>query len=149
MPDALLTPPAAALDAVLARHPVVLFDGVCSLCNAAVDFIVRHDPERRFKLASLQSEVGQALLMRYGLSEDPSDSIVLVEDGRAYLRSTAALRIAAGLDGALPLLQGFLAIPPALRDAVYRYIAQNRYRWFGKRETCRLPTAAERARFLG
>ena len=139
----------AALDAVLAQHPVVLFDGVCNLCNDAVDFVVRHDPERRFKLASLQSDAGQALLARYGLAEDPPDSIVLVERGRVYLRSTAALRIAAGLDGALPLLQAFLAVPPRLRDAVYRYIAENRYRWFGKRETCRLPTPEERARFLG
>ena len=139
----------AALDAILARHPVVLFDGVCTLCSAAVDFIVRHDPERRFKLASLQSDVGRALLARYGLADDPPDSIVLVERGRVYLRSTAALRIAAGLDGALPVLQSFLAIPAALRDAVYRVVAQNRYRWFGKRETCRLPKPDERARFLG
>ena len=139
----------SALDAVLAQHPVVLFDGVCNLCNGAVDFIVRHDPDRRFKLASLQSDVGQALLERYGLAEDPPDSIVLVEDGRAYLRSTAALRVAAGLDGALPLLQAFLALPPRIRDAAYRYVAENRYRWFGTRETCRLPTPDERARFLG
>ena len=142
-------PSTAALDAILARHAVVLFDGVCTLCNHSVDYVVRHDPARRFKLASLQSDVGQALLARYGLADDPPDSIVLIDGGRAYLRSTAALRIAAGLDGALPLLQALLAIPPALRDAVYRYVAQNRYRWFGKRETCRLPTPEERARFLG
>ena len=145
------SPPAApaALDAILGRHSVILFDGICTLCNTSVDFVVRHDPERRFKLASLQSEVGQALLARYGLLEETPDSIVLVERGRVYLRSTAALRIAAGLDGALPLLQAFLAIPPALRDTVYDYVAQNRYRWFGTRETCRLPTPDERARFLG
>jgi predicted DCC family thiol-disulfide oxidoreductase YuxK len=142
-------PSAAALDAVLARHAIVLFDGVCTLCNHSVDFVVRHDPARHFKLASLQSEVGQALLARYGLAHDTPDSIVLIEDGRAYVRSTAALKIAAKLDGALPLLQAFLAIPPALRDAVYDYVARNRYRWFGKRETCRLPTLEERARFLG
>ncbi|MEO1076220.1 MAG: thiol-disulfide oxidoreductase DCC family protein [Bacteroidota bacterium] len=144
----------AVLDpATLAEHPVILFDGVCNLCNASVNFVLDRDRARVFRMAALQSDVGQALLARHGYTgatpaTTAPDSIALVENGQLYFRSAAALRIAARLGGGWPLLQGFLAVPAPLRDLVYDWIARNRYRWFGKQDTCRLPTPDERARFL-
>lgn len=128
---------------------VVLFDGVCNLCNGSVQFIVRHDPAGRFRFASLQSEAGQALLLRHGM--DPADlfSVVLVEGGRAYSRSDAALRIAGGLPGAWKAAGALRAVPRPLRDLVYGWVARNRYRWFGKQDACMIPTPELRARFLG
>ncbi|MEM6646032.1 MAG: thiol-disulfide oxidoreductase DCC family protein [Bacteroidota bacterium] len=129
-------------------HAVVLFDGVCNLCNTSVNYIFDHDPNGYFKVASLQSDEAQALLAHYALPADYLDSLVLIEDGEVYVRSTAALRIARRLDGAVRLLTIFLAIPAPLRDVVYGWIARNRYRWFGKRDTCRLPTPELQERFL-
>ena len=128
---------------------VVLFDGVCNLCNGAVDFIVRHDRYNRFMFASLQSEAGQELLKHYQLPTHQFDSMVLIKEGKLYQRSTAALEIAGELPGALRLLAVFKAVPAPVRDAVYNFIAQNRYRFFGEKETCRLPSPEERTRFLG
>jgi predicted DCC family thiol-disulfide oxidoreductase YuxK len=128
---------------------VVLFDGVCNLCNGSVQFIVRHDPAGRFRFASLQSEAGQALLRRHGL--DPADlfSVILVEGGRAYARSDAALRIAWGLSGPVRAAGVLRVVPRPLRDAVYGWVARNRYRWCGRREACMIPTPELRSRFLG
>lgn len=128
---------------------VVLFDGVCNLCNGSVQFIVRHDPAGRFRFASLQSEAGQALLRRHGLDPDDLFSVILVEGGRAYARSDAALRIARGLSGPLKAAGALRVVPRPLRDAVYGWVARNRYRWFGRREACMIPTPELRARFLG
>ena len=129
-------------------HPVVLFDGVCNLCNRAVDFVIGRDPERVFRFVSLQSGVGGELLARYEIDPNESDSVVLIEEGRAYVESTAALRIVRRLGKLWPIIYGLILVPQPLRDAAYRAIASRRYRWFGKRETCRLPTPQERARFL-
>jgi predicted DCC family thiol-disulfide oxidoreductase YuxK len=128
-------------------HPVVLFDGVCNLCNRSVQTILRHDRQARFRFASLQSPVGERLRDELGIDRKV-DSVLLVEDGRWYKESDAALRIARGLGGAWKLLGIFRLIPRPLRDAAYRLIARNRYRWFGKRETCWLPTPELRGRFL-
>ena len=128
------------------EHPVVLFDGVCNLCNASINFLIDRDPDAHFRFAPLQSDVGQALVGRCGLEGE--DSIVLVEDGRCYVRSTAALQIARRMSGAWPLLGALLVVPAPLRDVVYRLVAKNRYRWFGKQDTCRLPTPDLRSRFL-
>lgn len=127
----------------------MLFDGVCNLCNGSVQFIVRHDPAGRFRFASLQSEAGQALLRRHGM--DPGDlfSVILVEDGRVYSRSDAALRIARGLSGGWRAAGALRVVPRPLRDLVYGWVARNRYRWFGKQEACMIPTPELRARFLG
>jgi predicted DCC family thiol-disulfide oxidoreductase YuxK len=129
--------------------PVVLFDGVCNLCNGSVQFIVRHDPAGRFRFASLQSEAGRALLRRHGMDTEELSSVVLVEGGRAYSRSDAALRIAGGLGGAWKAAGALRAVPRPLRDLVYEWVARNRYRWFGKQEACMIPTPELRARFLG
>ena len=129
---------------------LVLFDGVCNFCNASVHFIVDRDPARRFRFAALQSAAGAAALRAQGRAPaagDP-DSIVLIEGGRVYERSAAALRIARHLRFPWPLLYAFVVVPRPLRDLVYRLIARNRYRWFGRTEECRVPTPALRERFL-
>jgi predicted DCC family thiol-disulfide oxidoreductase YuxK len=129
--------------------PVVLFDGVCNLCNGSVRFVVRHDRRGRFRFASLQSEAGQALLRRHGL--DPADlfSVVLVDGGRVTTRSDAALDVARGLGGAWRAAGLLRAVPRPVRDRVYDWVARNRYRWFGRRDACMLPSPELRARFLG
>ena len=130
-------------------NPIVLFDGVCNLCNGSVQFIIGRDPVGHFRFASLQSPVGQELQTRLGIDPQALDSVILVEGDRWYKESDAALRIARGMKGAWKLLAVFRLIPRPLRDAAYRLIARNRYRWFGKQETCWLPTPELRGRFLG
>jgi predicted DCC family thiol-disulfide oxidoreductase YuxK len=130
-------------------HPIVLFDGVCNLCNGSVQFILKRDPQARFRFASLQSEAGRKLMAEHGLDPDALSSVVVIEDGQAWKESSAGLRIARHLPGAWKLLRVFKVIPRPLRDAVYRLIARNRYRWFGKTEACWLPTPELKARFLG
>lgn len=129
--------------------PLVLYDGQCGLCDRVVQLVVRHDRRGRFRFAALQSEVGRALLERHGLPADALDTFVLVEGGRAFTRSRAALRTAGGLDAPWPLLRVFAIVPRPLADLVYDFVARNRYRWFGRAEACMLPPPEVRARFLG
>ncbi len=140
--------PQSAHPTSLTRHPVVLFDGVCNLCNGAVDFILRHDRSGDLLLASLQSDEAGPLLAQADLPPDYLDSLVLVEGNRWYTRSDAALEIARRMGGAWKLAVAFKILPRFLRDGIYDWIARNRYRWFGKRDSCRVPTEAERRRFL-
>ncbi|MCH7638529.1 MAG: DUF393 domain-containing protein [Bacteroidetes bacterium] len=130
------------------EHPIILFDGVCNLCNHAVDFVIDRDPELVFRFASLQSHLGERLLTGFEIDTNETDSLVLIEEGRAYVCSTAALRIVRRLGKLWPAVYGLIVVPRPLRDAVYKAIARRRYRWFGRRETCRLPTPEEQARFL-
>ncbi|HBL28436.1 MAG TPA: hypothetical protein DD490_16510 [Acidobacteria bacterium] len=132
-----------------ASSPIVLFDGVCNLCTGSVQFILERDPQGLFRFASLQSEAGRRLLGVQAMEADSLGSVVLIESGQAFRESTAALRIARRLPGAWKLLWVFIAVPRPLRDAVYRWIARNRYHWFGKTEACWLPTPELKARFLG
>jgi len=125
---------------------IVLFDGVCSVCDRAVHFIIDRDRGGRFQFAALQSEVGAELLARAGLSG--INTMVLIEGDHAYTRSTAALRIARRLDGAWPALYVGMVVPKGLRDLAYRLFAAARYRLFGRLSACRVPSAAERGRFL-
>ena len=128
---------------------IVLFDGVCNLCSAAVRFIVERDPEARFKFASLQSDVGVRLLAEHSIARtDEPETMLLVEDGVVYDRSTAALRVARRLSGLWKLAWAFIVVPRPLRDAAYRFVAKRRYRWFGKQESCMVPTPELRERFL-
>lgn len=129
-------------------EPIILFDGVCNLCNASVQFVIRHDPQARFKFAALQSATAEKLLQNCAVDRASLDSVILVEDGHVYIESDAALRIARKLSGGWSLLAGFSIVPRPIRDAVYRLIARNRYRWFGKQESCMMPTPDLRARFL-
>lgn len=128
--------------------PVILFDGVCNLCNSSVQYVIRHDKDAVFKFASLQSDTGQQLLHKYQLPQNNFNSFVLVEDDKVYTRSGAALRVARKLSGIVKLLYGFIIVPAFLRDAVYNFIARNRYKWFGKKDTCMIPTPALKSRFL-
>ena len=132
------------------EHPVVLFDGVCNLCNGAVNFLVDRDPRAKLRFASLQSSAGRALLegLGHALADGDPESIVLVDGGLVYERSTAALRIARHLSGPWSLLAVLFVVPAFLRDLVYRWVASNRYRWFGKSDVCRVPTPELRARFI-
>jgi predicted DCC family thiol-disulfide oxidoreductase YuxK len=137
------------IERLLADNQLVLFDGVCNLCNSSVDFIVRHDKKGVFKFASLQSDLGQQIMQKFNLPIQKYDSVLLIKKNKALKKSTAALEIARQLSGAWFLFYGFILVPAFIRNLVYDLIAQNRYRWFGKKETCRLPTLAERGRFLG
>lgn len=126
--------------------PLVLFDGVCAFCNSSVHFIIDHDPQGWYSFAPLQSPTGRRFCRDFHL--EGIDSLVLVENHRVYVRSTAALRIARKLSGGWSWLALLLAIPAPLRDAAYDAFARRRYRWFGKMEACRLPTPAWQARFV-
>lgn len=127
---------------------VILFDGVCNLCNKSVQFIIKRDKKDIFRFTSLQSETGQSLLERHELPTKELSSFVLVEDGKVYTRSTGALRVARKLSGAWPLLYAFIIVPSFIRDAVYNFIGTNRYKWFGKQESCWLPSPAYKNKFL-
>lgn len=129
-------------------HPVVLFDGVCNLCNATVTFLIDRDPAARFRFASLQSDEGRTLLDRHGIDPARTDSVVIVEDGRAWVESDAALRIARHLPWPWRAARVFRLVPRPVRDTAYRWVARNRYRWFGRQEACRMPTPDLRSRFL-
>ncbi len=129
-------------------HPIVLFDGVCNFCDASVNFIIRHDRRGRFQFAPLQSDVGKDLCAEHGLKRQRLDTLVLIERGVAYTRSTAALRIARRLSGPCRLLYALIAIPQPVRDAAYGWFARHRYRWFGRRHECAIPAANVRSRFL-
>lgn len=127
---------------------IILFDGVCNLCNGAVTFIIKRDKKDRFRYAALQSRVGKALTDKHGIDTSKTDSIILIEDDRCYTKSSAALRIARHLSGGYPLLYGLMILPSFIRDRLYDGIAENRYRWFGKRESCMVPTPELKAKFL-
>ncbi|HTN05519.1 thiol-disulfide oxidoreductase DCC family protein [Agriterribacter sp.] len=129
-------------------NPVILFDGVCNLCNSSVQFIIRHDKRKQFRFASLQGHAGQALLQQFNLPATHFNSFVLIEGNRLFTQSTAALRTFKTLGGAWSLLYGGIIIPPFIRNAIYRLIATNRYRWFGKRASCMVPPPGVKSRFL-
>jgi len=127
-----------------AGESIVLFDGVCNLCNGLVQFVLKRDRAERFRFASLQSAAARRLLN----GDPPAETIVLLERGRMYLKSAAALRIARGLRFPWPVLFAFVAVPRPLRDAIYDWVARHRYTWFGKRASCMLPSPQMRGRFL-
>lgn len=127
---------------------VVYFDGVCNLCHGAVNFLIDQDKKGRLKFASLQSEAGKSVLHRIGLAGHDYDSFILVKNGRLFQKSEAVLEVVRLLGGGWKLLYVFKLIPRAWRDWLYAKVAQNRYRWFGKRTQCRLPTPELRTRFL-
>jgi predicted DCC family thiol-disulfide oxidoreductase YuxK len=128
-------------------QPVILFDGVCNFCDASVQFILDRDDKEMFRFASLQSEAGQELLKKYNVP-DGVDSMILIEDGKVYYKSAAALRISRHLKGAWKLLYALIIVPAPIRNLVYDLIAKNRFKWFGKKDSCMLPPPNVRKRFL-
>ena len=131
------------------EHPVILFDGVCNFCNTTINFLIRQDRQKVLRFAALQSEAGQQLLERFSLPKEKFDSFILIDKGKVYKSSTAVLFLSGKLPWYWKWTQLFWLVPTALRDAVYGVIARNRYKWFGKKEQCMLPSAEVRSRFLG
>ena len=128
-------------------EPVILFDGVCNLCNHSVQFILKRDPQGYFKFASLQGETGQKLLKKYGIRTE-IDSFVLIENDKSYIKSSAALHVSQNLTQPWKSLVILRFIPPFIRDFLYDIVAKNRYKWFGKIESCMLPLPEWKKRFL-
>ena len=129
-------------------HPVVLFDGVCNLCNATVNWIIARDRKGLFRFAALQSVAGERLQREHGLDPTALDTLVLVEGGRTYRKSSAGLRIVRRLCWPWPLLFGLIAVPAFMRDFAYGWFARRRYRWFGRKDECMAPAPEVRERFL-
>jgi len=128
--------------------PTILFDGVCNLCTQSVQFVIRHDPDSKFRFAALQSDFGQAQLAKHKVNTEKLLSVILLTDNKVYDRSRAALEIARRLNGLWPLLYVFVIVPPFIRNFVYDWISANRYRWFGKTNECMIPTPDLKARFI-
>lgn len=128
--------------------PIILFDGVCNYCNSMVNFIIRQDKQKKFVFAPLQSARGRQLLLQYHLPAHDFDSFVLIHGQKARLRSSAVLNVLKSLPWYWKWTQIFWIFPPFVRDGVYNLIARNRYRWFGKKESCMIPTPETKARFL-
>lgn len=129
-------------------QPLILFDGICNLCTHSVQFVIQRDAKQQFRFASIQSDLGQKVLQQYGLSTTKINTVVLLNNNQIYTHSTAALHIAQHLGGLWQLASLALWVPAPLRDMVYTFVAQNRYRWFGKQESCWLPTPELKNRFL-
>lgn len=130
------------------EEPIVLFDGVCNLCSGVVQYIVPRDADGRIHFASLQSDVGEELLAEHGLPTDRLESIVLIEGDDCYVKSDAVLRIAGHLGGVHALLPPLRILPRRFRDRVYDFVAARRYRWFGEKDQCMMPTGDVRERFV-
>ena len=127
---------------------IILFDGVCNLCNASVNFIIKHDKKNQFLFASFQSDAAKEILLQFNLKNLNEKSVILIETGKVYDKSTAALKIAKQLKGVFKLLYGFIFVPKFLRDWVYSFLANHRYNWFGKRESCMVPSPELKNKFL-
>lgn len=130
-------------------YKIILFDGVCNLCNSSIQFIIKHDKNDEYRFAALQSNVGQQLAAERDIDTNEVDSIVLIEPGVAYyIKSTAAINIGKSFGGLWTLLKVFEWIPEGFRNSVYDYIAKNRYKWYGKKESCMIPTPELKSKFL-
>ena len=137
------------LDEEVQAQKIILFDGVCNLCNGSVIFVLRHETDSSFRFASIQSETGQELLKWCGLPADYAEAVIYLENGKFHAGSTAALKIGQRLVFPWSILASVgLLIPKFIRDWVYNQIGQHRYQWFGKRDVCMMPTESLKARFL-
>ncbi len=130
------------------QHPVILFDGVCNLCSGVVQFIIKRDPKNTFQFASLQSDFGNSVLQKFNLPAVAFNSFILYRNGKIYTKSTGALLVAKELSGAWPLLSIFIIVPSFIRNGIYDIIARNRYKWFGKKEACWIPSPILKLKFL-
>jgi len=132
----------------MSDQPTILFDGVCNFCDSAVNFTLKRNKKANILFAPLQSPAGQRLLLQYHLPADSLESFVFIENDKPYNRSTAALKVCRHLRGLWPLFYGFIIVPKFIRDGVYNWVANNRYKWFGKKDSCMIPTPEVKARFL-
>ncbi|MEZ5345080.1 MAG: thiol-disulfide oxidoreductase DCC family protein [Pyrinomonadaceae bacterium] len=131
------------------ENAIVLFDGVCNFCNDSVNFIIERDSKKYFRFAPLQSEIAEDLLEKYSIDKADTDSVIVIENDRAFTHSTAGLKIARKIDGAWKIFYILIIVPKFLRDACYKLFAKYRYRLFGKKDACMMPTPEIRERFLG
>jgi predicted DCC family thiol-disulfide oxidoreductase YuxK len=136
------------MDQELSVHAILLFDGECNLCNHAVQFVIARDPKAYYRFAALQSVAGQQLLEQYQLPRSQFDTIILIQNNQVYTKSTAALRIVRKLYRLWPYLYIFIMLPKLIRDPLYDWIARNRLKWFGRRDSCMMPTPEMKMRFL-
>ncbi len=130
------------------QQPIILFDGVCNLCNGVVQFIIKRDTKNIFRFASLQSMFGQAVLQKFHLPSNTFNSFILLQKGKIYTKSTGALMVSKQLRGGWQSLYFFMIVPGFIRNSVYNYIANNRYKWFGKKEECWIPSPALKSKFI-
>jgi len=130
------------------KHKIILFDGVCNLCNASVNFVIKRDKNDIFRFAALQSVFGKELALKFSIDPNETDSIILIDVDKCYVKSTAALHIAKSLSGGYPLLFCFIIIPNFIRNWIYDFVAKNRYKWYGKKESCMIPTPELEGKFL-
>jgi predicted DCC family thiol-disulfide oxidoreductase YuxK len=127
---------------------IILFDGVCNFCNTSINTIIRFDKKKYFRFAPIQSDAGKFLMEKHGLDPVKFDSVILADDDKVYVFSSAILHIARKLGGIYSLAYIFILVPKFIRDPLYKWIARNRYKWWGKKESCMIPTAELRNRFL-
>jgi predicted DCC family thiol-disulfide oxidoreductase YuxK len=132
----------------MTEAPLVIFDGVCNFCNYWVNFAIKHDKKKRLRFAPIQGKTAAAVLARQGIHPNKLSSVVLIDNGKAYTQSSASIRICRYLDGGWKLFYGLMIIPKFIRDFFYNIIARNRYKWFGQKDACMIPTPELRERFL-
>lgn len=129
------------------QNPIILFDGVCNLCNGSVDFLLKYDRKKQFRFASIQSEAAKLLFRKFQIPAE-TDSVILIKSNQVYFESDAAIEIAGMLSFPWKMVVVFRIIPKKMRDNIYQWIAKNRYRWFGKRDICRIPATLEKESFI-
>lgn len=133
---------------MVSKHKIILFDGICNLCNASINFVIERDKNDVFRFAALQSDLGKEYTSKFNIDTSQTDSILLIDQDKIYLKSTAAIYIAKSLSGAYPLLFSLMIVPNFIRNWVYDFVARNRYKWYGKREVCMVPTPKLKNKFL-
>lgn len=130
------------------NHPIIMFDGICNLCNHLIQFVIKRDPNGIFKFLSLQSDLARSIMSSHNLTNKQLDSIILIDKNQIFTESTAILHILNKLTGPIKLLIPLWIIPKLIRDKGYRFIAKNRYKWFGKKSACMIPTQDIKNRFI-
>ncbi len=129
-------------------HKILLFDGVCNLCNNTVLFVIKRDRKKQIKFGAIQSQEGKMLLQKFGIDQQYLGSLIFIDEGKVYLKSSGALRLSKYLSGLWPLLYALMVIPAFIRNPIYDFVAANRYKWFGKKEVCMIPTPELKSLFL-
>jgi predicted DCC family thiol-disulfide oxidoreductase YuxK len=133
---------------MMEEKPIVLFDGVCNFCNYWMNFAIKRNSKKNLKFTTLQGETAKQILPQYNINPTSLSSVIFIDKGKAYTQSSASLRICKYMDGGWKLFYGLIIIPKFIRDVIYNWIARNRYKWFGKKDSCMVPTPELRERFL-